>query len=297
MDKERSIKLHRYWHKFRNGKHPGISTMPVNQQLTHYHALIKGPEGSPFTGGYFRVCVWFDDGYPFAPDQTNIWFLTPIYHPAVYYEEYEELRGSNPREICYPRVLESAGLPLDTILRNIRNDFLKKPNTFLHKPANKYALEDMFKPSRNRMDELKLKDSIEVSSYYTLEDLPDLAALVGDTEEVSNTLFREFIKEGSLNEVVSWLETEEENIKNYAEKIGVTYPQPISNAFKETLTYCTSEDSLKRARKIFVNRFLMEFFEILLYQSEWWIKASEATRKFASLENVNKTFDEWSCPS
>lgn len=299
--KERAIKLHRTWVKFKNGDHAGISAMPVDEKLTHYHVLIKGPEDSPFTGGVFRVCLQFDKEYPFEPHQTHVFFLTPIYHPAAYWEEYESLHDSDSREICYPSILNAAGLSLNAILQSIRNDFLRKPNTFLHKPANKYALEDMFRPSRNRREELKLDESIEISSSFVekrINDLPALAALIGDTEQIGSSLFLDLIQDGAFDQVHSWLRREEDKIEDYARRIEAPYPNSISDAFKKILDHCKELTLFEKARRHFVNRFLMDYFKLLFYQSEWWMKAAEASRTFASLgeQDLVGTFDQWSCP-
>ncbi|NIQ05544.1 MAG: ubiquitin-conjugating enzyme E2 [Candidatus Korarchaeota archaeon] len=311
LRKERAIKLHEFWQKFRNEPHPGITAMPVDRTLTHIHALIEGIDGSPFAENhFFRVCVNFGPQYPLEPRQTRIWFLTPIYHPAVHWEqEYEDLGQFEPSEICYPAILSAQGLPIGAILETLRHDFLKNPNTFLHRPANKYALADMFKPSRNRKAELKLKEALEIDTSLfvskKIKYLPDLAAIIGDTEEVKTSIFMKLIEQGTFDHIVSWLRRQEAEIEAYARTIGAPYPQPISDVLEHLLDYSTEqvlahnggEDILRKVRRIFVNNFLMQFFELLFYQSEWWNKAAEATRTFASFADMDKTFDEWRCPS
>lgn len=297
MEKERAIILHRNWQRFRSQEHAGISALPVGEKFSHYHALIKGPKRSPFAGGYFQVCILFEKQYPYKPNQTKVWFLTPIYHPAVYFKNSDKLNEFKANEICYPSVLSAPNLSLTTILKNIRNDFLRKPNTFLHKPANENALDDMFQPSRNRRDELKLGQKMELSLLnreMNIEYLPELATLVGDTDTVSTRTFKRLVKNESLTQIVSWLSQEEEKIKDYAQTIGAPYPEPISTSFDQVLQVCM-KDNTKKVREIFVNRFLMKFFHLLFYQSKWWNKAAEGTRKFASLEQNNQTFNRWSC--
>ncbi len=53
----------------------------VNEDILNWHAVIAGPENSPYEGGSFTVLLTFPDTYPFkAPD---IKFVTKIYHPNV----------------------------------------------------------------------------------------------------------------------------------------------------------------------------------------------------------------------
>ena len=40
---------------------------------------MVGPEQTPYSGGYFTMCITFPDEYPFKP--FKVYFLTPIVHP------------------------------------------------------------------------------------------------------------------------------------------------------------------------------------------------------------------------
>jgi ubiquitin-protein ligase len=42
---------------------------------------MDGPDGSPYSGGAFRVEIRLPKGYPFVP--PTVWFLTKIWHPNV----------------------------------------------------------------------------------------------------------------------------------------------------------------------------------------------------------------------
>lgn len=292
--------IHKHWQKFRNGRHPGITVMPVNEKYTHYHALIKGPDNSPFAGASFSVCVKFDARYPFATNQIRVYFLTPIYHPAVFWEEtYEELDMFQTSKICYPR-LRGAEIPLREIFNDLRYDFLLKPNTFLHDPANEAALADMFEPSRNRLGELKLEEAVVVSSSSVKKKivyLPDLAALFGDTNEIRHWEFKRLMKSGEIDRIVSWLQAVEGKIREYADRIAAPYPESISDALHQILKKCKEEDLYgEKARIHFTNQFLITFFKLIFYQSQWWIRAAEATRKYALDNNQKGTFEEWNCP-
>lgn len=49
--------------------------------VSEIHALISGPEGTPFFGGKFRMKLVISEEYPNAPPRG--YFLTKIFHPNV----------------------------------------------------------------------------------------------------------------------------------------------------------------------------------------------------------------------
>jgi ubiquitin-conjugating enzyme E2 S len=49
--------------------------------LAEVHAIIKGPEETPFLGGSFHMKLVLSDDYPNSPPRG--FFLTKIYHPNV----------------------------------------------------------------------------------------------------------------------------------------------------------------------------------------------------------------------
>ena len=46
-----------------------------------WFAYINGPEGTPFLGAIFKVCIEFKDNYPFKMPIFR--FETRIYHPNI----------------------------------------------------------------------------------------------------------------------------------------------------------------------------------------------------------------------
>eukprot|EP00640_Fibrocapsa_japonica_P007637 CAMPEP_0113944634 /NCGR_PEP_ID=MMETSP1339-20121228/35048_1 /TAXON_ID=94617 /ORGANISM="Fibrocapsa japonica" /LENGTH=147 /DNA_ID=CAMNT_0000949909 /DNA_START=41 /DNA_END=484 /DNA_ORIENTATION=+ /assembly_acc=CAM_ASM_000762 len=54
---------------------------PVDDDITHWAAILMGPEDTPYHGGMFNIDLQFPSEYPFKPPQVK--FKTKIYHPNV----------------------------------------------------------------------------------------------------------------------------------------------------------------------------------------------------------------------
>jgi ubiquitin-protein ligase len=60
----------------------GVEFEPTEQELvSEIHAIISGPEETPYFGGRFRVKLVVSEEYPNAPPKG--YFMTKIYHPNV----------------------------------------------------------------------------------------------------------------------------------------------------------------------------------------------------------------------
>ncbi|POM69847.1 Ubiquitin-specific protease [Phytophthora palmivora] len=60
----------------------GIRYLPQDEeQLSEIHAEIRGPEDTPYEGGYFTVKLTLTEGFPEQPPRGV--FLTKIFHPNV----------------------------------------------------------------------------------------------------------------------------------------------------------------------------------------------------------------------
>ncbi|KAH7825519.1 putative ubiquitin-conjugating enzyme [Monocercomonoides exilis] len=59
----------------------GIRIAPHEDNIRYIDAFIKGPMGSPYEGGEFKLEIFLRDGYPMEPPLVR--FLTPVYHPNI----------------------------------------------------------------------------------------------------------------------------------------------------------------------------------------------------------------------
>lgn len=63
------------------GDLPNITATPSENDIKQWSATIKGPEGTPFENGTFKLQLIFPDNYPFrAP---TVMFETQVYHPNI----------------------------------------------------------------------------------------------------------------------------------------------------------------------------------------------------------------------
>ncbi len=58
-----------------------ITVKMFNDEITHWHASIKGPKDSPFEDGNFLLDIVFPAEYPFKPPVIK--FLNKMYHPNI----------------------------------------------------------------------------------------------------------------------------------------------------------------------------------------------------------------------
>ena len=59
----------------------GVSCWLQGGKLNCLEARLQGPQGTPYTGGIFKLEINIPERYPFEPPQIK--FLTKIYHPNI----------------------------------------------------------------------------------------------------------------------------------------------------------------------------------------------------------------------
>ena len=91
----------------------------VDDNMTHWSALIEGPIGSPYETGKFVVDLIFPPRYPFDPPRVT--FRTPVFHPNV------SSNGAICMDILKPNGAWSPLMTVDALLVSIQS-LLDDPN-------------------------------------------------------------------------------------------------------------------------------------------------------------------------
>ena len=60
----------------------GISGAPCDNNIMEWHAIIFGPDDTPWEGGTFRLRLSFTEEYPNKP--PKVVFTSKMFHPNVY---------------------------------------------------------------------------------------------------------------------------------------------------------------------------------------------------------------------
>mmetsp|Transcript_2257 Transcript_2257/g.3598 ORF Transcript_2257/g.3598 Transcript_2257/m.3598 type:complete len:152 (-) Transcript_2257:362-817(-) len=104
----------------------GISAAPSTDNIMMWHAVIFGPEDTPWEGGTFKLSLEFSEEFPNKAPQVR--FLTKMFHPNIY----------NDGTICLD-ILQNQWSPIydiQAILTSIQS-LLCDPNP--NSPANSEA--------------------------------------------------------------------------------------------------------------------------------------------------------------
>lgn len=59
----------------------GVQMVLNEEDMTDVQAIVEGPPGTPYAGGYFRVKLALSKDYPASP--PKVFFITKIFHPNV----------------------------------------------------------------------------------------------------------------------------------------------------------------------------------------------------------------------
>lgn len=119
-------RLIRDFRKLQSDPPYGVSGAPVQNDIMRWHAVIFGPEDTPWEGGTFQLELRFSNDYPNKPPHVR--FLSKLFHPNVY----------NDGNICLD-ILQTQWSPIydiSAILTSIQS-LLSDPNP--SSPANQEA--------------------------------------------------------------------------------------------------------------------------------------------------------------
>lgn len=85
---------------YRKDPNPCLASLePVSEDdLTHWLAVLKGSDGSPYEGGQWKIDVKIPNTYPLAP--PTVTFITPICHPNIHLKVSPSLPFSDDTLTC-----------------------------------------------------------------------------------------------------------------------------------------------------------------------------------------------------
>ena len=66
---------------FKNKPIDGVNAFPLNNDLTEWECIIKGPKNSPYENGIFHLLLKIPSEYPLKPPILT--FKTKIFHPNI----------------------------------------------------------------------------------------------------------------------------------------------------------------------------------------------------------------------
>ncbi|CEM11636.1 unnamed protein product [Vitrella brassicaformis CCMP3155] len=147
-------RLIRDFKKISNDPPHGVSGAPLDGDIMHWHAVIFGPEDTPWEGGTFQLDFKFTEDYPNKP--PTVMFSTKMFHPNVYADG----------QICLD-ILQNQWSPIydvSAILTSIQS-LLSDPNP--NSPANVEAAQ-LF--SENRREYNRRVAKCVEGSWENLED-------------------------------------------------------------------------------------------------------------------------------
>ena len=157
--------------------------------ISEVHAVITGPEGTPFHKGKFRMKLVLSHDYPHSPPRG--YFLTKIYHPNV----------SSNGDICVNTLKKdwSASTTLKHVLQVIRCLLIVPfPESSLNDEAGKLFMDSYDEFARrarlmtdvHAIDETEENEDDEVISTASLSNIGDLGKISasGDDENTTNTV-------------------------------------------------------------------------------------------------------------
>lgn len=126
--------------------HNILKVNTINDDLTHWTAVIKGPSDTSYEKGIFKLDISFPSNFPFQAPKIK--FLTKIYHPNV----------SNSGDICLDILKDqwSPALSVSKVLLSICA-LMSDPNA--NDPLNG-EVANVFRKDKN-LYEQKVREHVE----------------------------------------------------------------------------------------------------------------------------------------
>uniref|UniRef100_A0A7S2MI25 UBC core domain-containing protein n=1 Tax=Zooxanthella nutricula TaxID=1333877 RepID=A0A7S2MI25_9DINO len=136
------------WQKMNKsmGEDSIVSAQPIDDSnLWQWEGKLKGPDGSPYAGGVFKVSIRFPGEYPMKPPKVE--FLTRVWHPNIAdVAKVWSPMSPKPGEICLDILKDGDWSPVQTIYSVLTSlvSLLAEPNSDdpLNAAAGHQALED-----------------------------------------------------------------------------------------------------------------------------------------------------------
>lgn len=120
--------------------------------IRNWIVILKGPVGTPYENGSFKLKFTFPDNYPFKPPEVK--FITSIYHPNV---------KLDTGEICLD-VFVSTWVPTQNI-----NEIIEKIVSILEAPSTSSPLEPAIADEyTNKYDDFVSKAKDYTKKYAVL---------------------------------------------------------------------------------------------------------------------------------
>lgn len=135
----------------------GITVKMNTNNLTEFHALIEGPENTPFEGGEFEIKLEIGEEFPQKPPKG--YFLTKIFHPNI----------SEAGAICLSTLssdwTEDTGL--DKLLLSVRCLLIEpNPDSALNEEAGRLIQENY----QSYVDRAKLMTQVYAKKSVTTKN-------------------------------------------------------------------------------------------------------------------------------
>lgn len=199
--------------------------------VTEVHAIISGPEGTPFHRGKFRMKLCLSADYPASPPRG--YFLTKIYHPNV----------SSNGDICVNTLKKdwSPETSLKHVLQVIRCLLIVPfPESSLNDEAGKLFMDSY--------DEFARRAKL-MTEVHAIDETDENEEEVDDENENEKTIAATIVKVTNVSKV-SATGTDENVEANNSEVITTVFSSTDNAALKQKVKKAsTSNDKDKDKKK------------------------------------------------